>query len=320
MRFRVVLISLLILVIVGCDEDNPPPVSLFAENFLNEMINIMKTNSINRKTIDWGDFRTKVFAKASGAETLTEIYPAITEALTLLGDNHSVFFGPTGNTISVHTIRCNVQTTAIPTLPYNIGYVKVDQFGKAIDSPEAVAYAQEIQEQIESQDNSDVIGWIVDLRGNLGGNMWPMIAGIGPILGGGIAGYFIDPDNVEYSWGYQNGASLSEGNVVVQVPDPYELLVPNPKVAVLLDNGIASSGEVVAISFRGREMTKSFGSPTCGLSTANSTFTLSGNCKLALTVAYLADRNKNLFGMPIPPDQASTNESIVQDAVEWITQ
>jgi hypothetical protein len=39
---------------------------------------------------------------------------------------------------------------------------------------------------------------------------------------------------------------------------------------------------------------------------------------LVLTVAYLADRDKNLFGVPVPPDQVSTNESIVQDAVDWI--
>ena len=30
-----------------------------------------------------------------------------------------------------------------------------------------------------------------DLRGNIGGNMWPMIAGVGPILGDGIIGWIV---------------------------------------------------------------------------------------------------------------------------------
>jgi C-terminal processing protease CtpA/Prc len=238
MRTRLLFYSFLIFSFVSCNEDNPPGLSLFAQNFLDEMLNVMEKNSINKKTIDWEEFRTRVYAKAAGAETLAEIYPAITEALTLLGDNHSVFIGPTGNTISVHTIQCNTQTVAKPTLPYNVGYVRVSQFGGDTNGSAAIAFAREIQDQIKSQDSPDIIGWIVDVRSNLGGNMWPMVAGIGPVLGEGIAGYFIDPDGLGYSWGYSDGASVNEGVVVSQVVDPYELIVPNPKVAVLLTTGL----------------------------------------------------------------------------------
>ena len=35
------------------------------------------------------------------------------------------------------------------------------------------------------------------LRGNGGGNMWPMIAGVGPLLGEGPLGYFIGPIGIE---------------------------------------------------------------------------------------------------------------------------
>jgi carboxyl-terminal processing protease len=99
--------------------------------------------------------------------------------------------------------------------------------------------------------------------------------------------------------------------VVANVTDPYELIVPNPKVAVLLDNGIASSGEVMAISFIGRANTRSFGSPTCGLSTSNLSFTLIGGYRLFLTNAYLAGRNKNKYGIPIVPDQSSSNGRVI---------
>lgn len=61
-------------------------------------------------------------------------------------------------------------------------------------------------------DAPDLVGWIVDLRGNGGGNMWPMIAGVGPVLGEGTAGAFVDPDDNVTLWGYANGASIADGS------------------------------------------------------------------------------------------------------------
>lgn len=200
-------------------------------------------------------------------------------------------------------------------MPGDVGYVRVTNYGG-----DDVAYSKEIQNEIKIQDSEYIIGWIVDLRGNLGGNMWPMLAGIGPILGEGVAGYFIDADGEAFSWGFKNGASTNEGSVVTKVTDSYQLLTPNPKVAVLLDAGVASSGEAIAISFIGRANTRTFGSPTCGLSTANATYDLSYKHRLALTVAYFADRNKNKFGIPVPPDQVASGETIIQDAINWIRQ
>jgi C-terminal processing protease CtpA/Prc len=145
-----------------------------------------------------------------------------------------------------------------------------------------------------------------------------MLAGVGPVLGDGIAGYFIDADEVENSWGYQNGASLLNENPETQLDDFYTLSSQNPKVAVLLDDGVASSGEVIAISFIGRENTRSFGSPTCGISTSNARFTLSDGAVLNLTTAFLADRNKNKFGIPVEPDEDVADEDLIQSAIDWV--
>lgn len=288
------------------------------ERYLNEVLDIMEANSINKHNIDWLDFRTKVFEKVPGAQNIQDTDPAIREALVLLGDNHSTYFKADGSFIFVGTLQCERKDIVTPSLPDNIGYIKVNFFRGSSNSDAAIFFAQQLQDQIIEQDQQGIKGWIVDLRGNNGGNMWPMIAGIGPILGEGTAGYFIDPDNNQNSWGFQNGSSVSNGNPVTQLSSSYELIIPNPKVAVLLDNGISSSGEVMAISFIGREHTKSFGLSTCGLSTSNRSFTLSDNARLNLTTSYLADRNKNLFGIPIDPDLISTDEDIIQNAVDWI--
>ncbi len=64
---------------------------------------------------------------------------------------------------------------------------------------------------IEGIDTLGVCGWIVDLRDNPGGNMWPMVAGLGPILGEGVLGFFVDPDSVVDTWTYADGASALDG-------------------------------------------------------------------------------------------------------------
>jgi hypothetical protein len=90
--------------------------------------------------------------------------------------------------------------------------------------------------------------------------MWPMIAGIGPVLGMGTFRYFIDPvGGMERMLEYCDGASINAGAVVVQVTAPYRLRREQPRVAVLSNNGIASSGEATLVAFRQRPDTRSFG-------------------------------------------------------------
>lgn len=311
------LTSFLIVVIsFSCQKEDT--ISAIAENYLNEVMDIMEENSINKYLIDWVDFRKKVFLKVGGAQTIKDTYPGITEALILLGDNHSFFKKPDGSILFTDFLRCYAEDVTTPILPENIGYVRINSFTGSSDSEEAISFAIQIQDQIRSNDHSDIIGWIVDLRGNRGGNMWPMLAGIGPILGEGTAGYFIDPDGNETAWGFVDGSSVISGYPVTQLDDSYELIIPNPKVAVLLDEGVISSGEVIAISFIGRINTKSFGTATCGRSTGNSGFTLSDNSQLYLTTIHLADRNKTTYGNPINPDLISNTSTIIQDALEWL--
>ena len=146
-------------------------ISTEAESFLNEALDIMEANSINRHLIDWADFRTKAFQKVIGAQTIQETYPGIREALILLNDNHSSFIKPDGGVIFVGGIRCGHQEITEPSLPTNIGYVKVNSFSGPSNNTDAISFAQEIQDQIISQDHLDLDGWIVDLRANGGGNL-----------------------------------------------------------------------------------------------------------------------------------------------------
>ena len=161
--------------------------------YVNEILNIMQDNSVNRDRVNWTDFRAQVTQTAQGAQTNADLYPAISLALRLLDDHHSFYQAASGPFVGNPTSpRCIAASVASPSTPPDIGYVRVTAFSSTVPNADTT-FADEIERQIRSRDAPDLVGWIVDLRGNGGGNMWPMIAGIGPVLGEGVAGFFVPP-------------------------------------------------------------------------------------------------------------------------------
>ena len=293
-------------------------ISPLAQGYLNELVSVMEAHSINRLKIDWNTFRANVRTAAGAAQSVGDLFEAVWTALTLLGDGHSFYLPVMGTRISATTQSCGgVPGAGVPTLPGTVGYVRVGAFNGT--GAAASAFANALQSAIASADRDDLAGWIVDVRGNGGGNMWPMIAGVGPILGEGRAGYFIDPVGAAIVWEYRDGASWEGGDLAQRVDTPYRLRRQSPKVAVLFDRATASSGEAVVIAFRGRPDTRSFGTATCGLSTANELYTMSDGASLFLTVAAMADRTKFLYGGPIAPDEeVPVPGDAEQRAVAWL--
>ena len=200
-----------------------PTTSPEAEAYLKEILQIMQNKSINKKTLNWASISTQVLDNAKGAQSIQETYQTIKLALTFLQDRHSGYYTSYGAYFQGYTpITCFDRFATKPVLPSEIGYVKVSAFLGTND--EALTYAQNLQNTIRFADNDSIKSWIVDLRGNTGGNMWPMLAGIGPILGEGIVGYFIDPDDNATAWSYKDGSAAVEGNNIVTVKNPYKLL------------------------------------------------------------------------------------------------
>lgn len=288
-----------------------------ARAHLEEILALMQERSINRLTIDWEQFRAKVFAKAAGAQSITDTHPAILEALTLLEDNHSFYLPKTGGTIrpGVPVSRPVITT---PEIPSTIGYIRVDGF-TGFGQP-AVDFATIIQRAIASADSAGVTGWIVDLRQNTGGNMWPMIAGLSPLLDEGLLGSFVDPTGAKIDWELRAGLLYYNGDdLVIPIEEPYRVRALQPRVAVLTSLMTVSSGEASAIAFRGQPGVRSFGAPTFGLSTANEEFSLSDGSRLLLTVSAMADRTGKSYGVPVVPDEVIEDSAqAVERAIAWL--
>jgi carboxyl-terminal processing protease len=207
----------------------------------------------------------------------------------------------------------------------HIGYIAVPGLAA---SPIYNYYVDIMQQIIADIDQTPTCGWVVDLQGNTGGDMWPMLAGIGPILGGGRAGSFAPPADSP-AWMYRDGQALLGETVLAQAPTPYHLQRPDPPVAVLTDRQTVSAGEAIAVAFRGRPQTRSFGGATAGLPTYNDIVPLSDGAALQLTVVMDADRTGQTYDAPIVPDVPTLNnfgdrgtdaDPALRTAVDWLRQ
>jgi carboxyl-terminal processing protease len=300
------------------------PISPEASAYLSEALDIMQTHSLYRESIDWVAFREDAFKAAKYAQTPEDTYGAIQFALTRLGDHHSSFLTPARLEQVVQKTASDNPVPRGKLLSEKIGFIALQSY----QGIEGAEFATNTQQLIRELGTQNPCGWIVDLREDHGGNMWPMLTGIGPILGEGNVGAFVDPDGNKEIWSYRDGKSFLDDQIETQVNgQAYRLKAVLPPVAVLTAVGTASSGEAIAIAFRGRPNTRSFGLPTAGLTTGNTAFVLSDGAAINITGAVDADRTGQTYGDRIYPDEIMDDvrqftflmdEPIPQPAIDWL--
>lgn len=191
-------------------------------------------------------------------------------------------------------------------------------------------YAGLAQQAIRTVDAQRPCGWVVDLRNNAGGLFYPMLLGVGPLLGEGLVGGLVGPNSRE-QWFYREGKVLLRSGdttqVMVQLNQPYRLRTANSPVAVLLGPQTTSAGEALVIAFRGRPHTRFFGEPSYGFTTALRGFSLPDGAWIAIATAFFADREGNPYDQQIEPDELlftdwgffqSERDEVLQGALAWL--
>ncbi len=323
------LAAVLLAGLVACGGDSPKADGNPAERYLDDVLTLVEQNLLHRSGIDWVDYRRQVRAAAAGATSVADLTPALQLALDLLGDRHSGICRGDGSCLAqsgVHGLGGWIGWSDPGVLPPGIGYVRVEgNFSSPLSRREL---ADQLQAAVQAQDRAGLVGWVVDLRENGGGDMWPMLAGVGPVLGDGPAGSFVFPEGMTtprvapgatQTFSYSGGAALADGRPRVSVTTPYALRAPASRVAVLQDGGTGSAGEAIAIAFIGRPGARSFGAATYGLSSANVSYSLPDGGTLMLLVGLGQDRNGITYGGSITPDEPTAGPAeAVAAAVAWL--
>ena len=304
----------------GCSESTTQPgvqMASQARIHLDSLVTLMERNALNRSAIDWTAFRRDVLAAGAGATSLEGITPAIELAIRKLADEHTYY---TRGSLFVFVTNRDCTSADPPPVvrSADIGYVRIGS-NAGLTGAQLTAFAQSIQDSIRLQDSDNIRGWIVDLRRNSGGEMFSMVTGAGPILGDGVAGYFLDRSSNEWSWDYVNGTSHLGATTAYSLASPYRVKRQNPPVAVLTGVSVTSGGEAIAASFKSRPNTRFFGGATCGRTTGLTTYQLPDGGTLHLAIAFMADRTKKIFEGPIQPDEIITDPTLlVQRARAWL--
>jgi carboxyl-terminal processing protease len=294
-----------------------PTQAIGAQHYLSDAIDIIQKNALNSKKVDWEKTRETAFELEKEAKTPEDTYDTIAYyLLKQLGDHHSFFMTPEdANRLDNSTVEDYLQPRE-RLIKDRIGYIAVFAFG-APSEEAGNKYADKIQASIIELSKLPVCGWIVDLRENEGGNMYPMIAGLGALIGEGELGSFKDAAGKTVNWYYKDGQSGEENTPLAKVSHPEFLLNPEETpVAVLISSQTASSGEATALSFRGRPNTRFFGQPSFGLTTGNNEFPLSDGAVIILTVATELDRTGQEYGGKINPDVVTSNPEA--EATGWL--
>ncbi|MCQ3930772.1 MAG: hypothetical protein DPW16_09970 [Chloroflexi bacterium] len=187
-------------------------------------------------------------------------------------------------------------------------------------------FPNDAKHAIRNANEPPVCGWIVDLRQNSGGNSWPMLVGVGPILGEGEVGGFVDNKGNMTTWVYAEGQALLNGIPIENTFYPLDPM-PNLPVAVLTSSFTGSAGEMVLVAFVGRPNTRRFGEPSAGLTTGNNGIELSDGAFLNLAQVFMMDRNGNIYDGPIDPDElvaidwanyGTESDPVIQAALTWL--
>ena len=149
----------------------------------------MQARSRRRDQIDWASLRKEALARASGAETTVDTYDAIRFALASLGNHHSSFHLPSALEHLGASRRPAREPETAPQFQQSSPFIgryepeggaatfagknfAVVVVSKCLSENDAqfIAFETKLQRVVADLDRSRPHGWIVDLRGNVGGN------------------------------------------------------------------------------------------------------------------------------------------------------
>jgi carboxyl-terminal processing protease len=314
--------------------DSLPPAMPAAARYLDAALLLMREHSLRRAEIDWPALRAQALEHARGAVTVTDAHLAVRFAVRELGDRHSYLQSAAATQALASTPVSNARTGSPPAAPSGrrvgaVGYLEVPGFAGGTPVQQ-VDFAETLKDTVKAVEESGICGWVVDLRRNTGGNLWPMLAGLGPLLGEGQLAASVYPDGRRVAVWHRDGQAGFGDYTQLRVRSPYRASAALP-VAVLLGPATASSAEVLAVAFRGRPATRSFGAPTRGLSAGNRIFALADGASLVLTVAATSDTAGRVYLGPIAPDEVvgdtgarraaaqAPADAVLEAAGAWLT-
>lgn len=248
---------------------------------------------------DWDAALADALPELYAQNAIAGTHPGLDELVGVAGGLHSRLDTPAeaaGNE-QQYAPAADFQVPSVTTTD-GIGIVILPAFNGG-EAESVDRYQDAGIEGIRAAAEETTCGWIIDLRTNSGGNVFPMLSTIAPMLTAGRVFGLEDRDGATEWMTVENGALQSD---LAAVPPATPDFTIDQPVAILTGDLTASAAEAVVVAFHGQAQTARFGAPTAGLTTGNERFWLEDGAKLIVTTSYYVDREGTMFNGPIAPD------------------
>ena len=251
---------------------------------------------------DWMIERESYLSEAKSIDNFDDAHRIVKDALAFAGGKHSTLLAPVTDTTSFEEFASEAYL-----LEDGIAYVRLPAH-RGVKVSDAT-YTHTVLDFLQS--HLDAAGVVIDLRDNHGGNMYPMISALAPLLPEGTLLSFktrksTSPITLDFVV-RSSGLSTEE---ISKFPD-------STPIAILINDWTGSSGEATLLCFRGLENVRTFGIPTAGYASANQSFPMADGYTLLITIGCDVARTGEVFcDDPIAPDVET--QMPLEDAVAWI--
>ncbi len=291
------LAALASLMLAGCQSPE--------EQYVRKAVKLMDKHGLFAEGPAWEQTRAAALEARPGSKE--EAYEIARTALKVAGGKHS--FISTVESQQESATEDKETEPSVTTLDDGILLIVLPHFsGQSAD--ENQRYAKVVLDALPEADAPEADapkGVVIDLRGNTGGNMYPMIAAIHR---------FLPDDNILRFKTRKFTMPVMKDMVLRNVGLSARPALDCP-VALLTDEWTASSGEAVLLCFRGLEKARTFGAPTAGYASANAPYPMPDGSQLVLTTGCDMARTGEIFcDDPIAPDVTTDNP--LEDALLWL--
>lgn len=276
---------------------------------IDTIIQIMRTQSVNSAAVDWPSVRSGALEKARHAETGEQLGEACRLILKAANEYHgfisygdSVFRWSAKEPVFPEAVTnawkkgVFVQTKSVAN---GIRYLRVPYISfserHVLDSN-----AQNLNDSLCYLLMQNPKGLILDLRLNGGGAMFPMILGLQQLLGEGELGSFTSEPKIP--WMLREDRFFSGDQEMTKITPICKNDFTQLPLAILIGPGTGSSGEFLAMAFKGRKNTIFLGENTGGYVTATKGTSVNKDLYLLISECYGRDRNGNVYREALSPD------------------
>ncbi len=281
-------------------------------SFVDKSIELIRSNAVDTSNIK--SIQNTLYNKAKDLKTVSEAAPLYTEVFKLLKDHHGGLkykgktYGwnqPSSSSNIYLKSKLNSEKAVVSQIiNRTTGYIRIpgnnDFAFKKVDS-----IANDIVSHINEVNSEKIKAWIIDLRINTGGNMYPVLLGLSDFIGNNnivFGGFRNAKGESSGKWEIKDGKMLIDGIELLRqthLKNPIRKDIP---IVILTSCYTASAGEMTALSLIGRQNTYIIGEPTAAFTTAVQGFKINNVAGLNLSTDYVVDRNSKIYKSNITPD------------------